>query len=152
MATDDTSKKKGLLGAIWETMAGGQACCAPGETCCGPANLVETNQDNAVKSLKVYDPAMCCSSGVCGPDVDEALVRFAADLKWIESQGVAVERFNLAQSPKAFVENPLIRSWLTGKGKAALPLVMVDGKVVTSGVYPTRDELAGFLGLKSEVE
>lgn len=100
-----------------------------------------------MKNLKVYDPPMCCSTGVCGPDVDPALVRFAADLKWFESQGVVVERYNLAQSPKAFAENGLVRSWLTDKGEDALPLVMVEGKVVASGTYPARDELAGFLGL-----
>ncbi len=41
--------------------------------------------------LEVYDPAMCCSTGVCGPEVDPALVTFAADLKWVEAQGIAVQ-------------------------------------------------------------
>ena len=90
---------------------------------------------------------MCCSTGVCGPEVDPALVRFAADLKWLESQGVAVERFSLTQSPKAFAEDDLVRSLLTDKGEEVLPLLVVEGKVVASGSYPTRDELAGMLGL-----
>jgi AhpD family alkylhydroperoxidase len=101
-----------------------------------------------MKTLKVYDPPMCCSTGVCGPEVDPALVRFAADLKWLESQGVAVERFNLAQSPMAFVENETVRSCLEDKGESALPLIVVEGQVAASGMYPARDELAGFLGLK----
>jgi AhpD family alkylhydroperoxidase len=100
-----------------------------------------------MKILKIYDPPMCCSTGVCGPEVDPALVRFAADLKWLESQGVAVERFNLAQSPKAFAEDDLVRSCLTDKGDEALPLVVIADTVVASGTYPTREELAGFLGL-----
>ena len=99
------------------------------------------------KTLKVFDPPMCCSTGVCGSEVDPALVHFAADLKWLESQGVAVERFNLAQSPKAFAEDDLVRSLLTDKGEEALPLVVVDGKVVASGTYTARAQLADFLGL-----
>ena len=49
--------------------------------------------------LEVFDPPMCCSSGVCGPKVDPVLPRFAADLEWMKSQGVAVSRYNLAQLP-----------------------------------------------------
>lgn len=103
-----------------------------------------------IKTLKVYDPPMCCSTGVCGPSVDPVLVHFAADLKWLESQGVAVERFNLAQSPMAFAEDELVRSWITDKGEAALPLVVFEGKVVASGTYPIRSELAELFGLNGE--
>ena len=92
---------------------------------------------------------MCCSTGVCGPEVDPKLVRFAADLKWLAEQGVTVERFNLAQTPIAFAENEVVRTALTDKGEAALPLVLVEGKVAVSGSYPTREELAGWLGLKA---
>ena len=143
---NNTGNKKRLLGAIWKTVTGAENRCVPGSACCGPANPKESNRENIMKTLKVFDPPMCCSTGVCGPDVDPALVRFAADLKWLESQGVAVERFNLAQSPMAFAEDDLVRSWLTDKGEVALPLVIVEGKVVASGSYPMRDELAGILG------
>ena len=93
---------------------------------------------------------MCCSTGVCGPDVDPKLVRFAADLKWLAEQGVPVERFNLAQTPNAFAETEIVRAALTEKGEAALPLVVVDGKVAVSGSYPTRAELGGWVGLDGE--
>ena len=112
-----------------------------------PARFQSGRKESKMKTLKVYDPAMCCPTGVCGPEVDPALVRFAADLKWIEGQGVTVERYNLAQSPKAFAENDLVRSWLTEKGAEALPLLVVEGKVVASGVYPVREELADILSL-----
>ncbi len=100
-----------------------------------------------MKRLEIYDPAMCCSTGVCGPAVDPALVRFAADVKWLEEQGVEVRRYNLSQSPAAFVENETVKDALTEKGEAALPLLLVDGRVVASGHYPERSELAGALGL-----
>jgi len=93
---NDSGKKKRLLGTIWDTVTGAENSCAPGSACCSPASPTESNRGNAIKTLKIYDPPMCCSTGVCGPEVDPALVRFAADLKWLESQGVVVERFNLA--------------------------------------------------------
>jgi AhpD family alkylhydroperoxidase len=102
-----------------------------------------------MKTLQVYDPAMCCSTGVCGPQVDPVLVRFAGDLKWLQEQGVAVQRFSLAQNPAAYVENDLVKAALTEKGEAALPLVLVDGETVASGQYPEREQLAGWCGVAS---
>ncbi|MHB9006071.1 MAG: arsenite efflux transporter metallochaperone ArsD [Limisphaerales bacterium] len=97
--------------------------------------------------LQVFDPAMCCSTGVCGPGVDPSLARFAADLKWLENQGVTVNRYNLAQTPVAFVENEVVRAALTERGETALPLLIRDGRVLGSGHYPDRDQLAAWLGL-----
>ncbi len=101
-------------------------------------------------SLAVYDPPMCCSTGVCGPDIDPKLVQFAADLGWLAEKGVKIDRFNLAQSPLAFAENDLVRAALTEKGEAALPLVIIDGKVAASGAYPSRAALAARTGLARE--
>lgn len=92
---------------------------------------------------------MCCSTGICGPNVNPELVRFAADLKWLEGQGVKVKRFNLTQSPKAFVENSVVTTHLATKGEAALPLVLVDDRVVASGTYPHREEMIKLVGLNN---
>ena len=46
-----------------------------------------------MKTLTVFDPAMCCSTGVCGSDVDQVLVDFSADVQWLKERGVQVERF-----------------------------------------------------------
>ena len=90
---------------------------------------------------------MCCSTGVCGPNVDTKLVQFAAALDWLKSQGVVVQRHNLSQNPAAFVENELVRATLTEKSEAALPVMLVNGKVTATGRYPERYELAVLLGL-----
>ena len=99
--------------------------------------------------LEVFDPAMCCSTGVCGPGVDPKLVQFAADLKWLQDQGVEVRRANLAQNPAAFVENATVQAALAEKSEGALPLLLVDGRIVSSGRYAERNELAGWLGVAS---
>jgi AhpD family alkylhydroperoxidase len=104
-----------------------------------------------MKTIEVFDPAMCCSTGVCGPSVDPALVRFAADLDWLASQGATVERFNLAQQPGAFAERPLVTETLRVKGEQCLPLVLADGQVVCEGVYPSRAVLAGIAGIERPV-
>ncbi|MBI1361530.1 MAG: arsenite efflux transporter metallochaperone ArsD [Alphaproteobacteria bacterium] len=101
------------------------------------------------QTIQVFDPAMCCSTGVCGPDVDTKLVQFAADLDWLKTQGVVVQRHNLSQNPAAFVENEPVKAALTEKGEAALPVLLVNGKVAMTGRYPERKELASLVKVKA---
>lgn len=98
-------------------------------------------------NVRVFDPAMCCSTGICGPSVDPQLVRFAADLDWLKSHGTSVERFNLAQQPAAFAQSAVVKEALQAKGDQALPLVMVDGQVKSTGTYPSREQLADWAGV-----
>lgn len=103
-----------------------------------------------MKKLSIYDPSLCCSTGVCGVDVDQALVDTSANVDWLKSQGADVERFNLSHQPMAFVENATVKALLEEIGENALPVIMLDGDVVAQGRYPARDELAGWLGLESD--
>ncbi len=91
--------------------------------------------------FQIYDKPMCCSTGVCGPDVDPTLPQFAADLDWLKQQGFQVERFNLAQQPTAFIENQQIHQLLSTEGTDSLPVVMVDNEIVSRKLYPSRDML-----------
>lgn len=99
-----------------------------------------------MKTLEVFDPAMCCSTGVCGVEVDPVLVACTADLQWLAAQGVTVRRYNLAQEPQAFTANPTVVRELE-VGLDRLPLTLLDGRVIASGVYLTRAQLARVLGL-----
>lgn len=100
-----------------------------------------------MRTLTVFDPPMCCSSGVCGPDVDPKLAQFAGNLDWLREQGIKVERINLAQEPGRFVENPAIKAILDETGGDDLPVIVVGDAVVAKGRYPSRDELASIVGL-----
>lgn len=102
--------------------------------------------------LTVYDPALCCSTGVCGPEVDPALVRFAADLEWLRARAVDVRRFNLAQEPAAFARSALVRRKLQEEGTGCLPLLVVGTQVVSSGRYPSRSELAAWSEIDAGME
>lgn len=97
-------------------------------------------------TLRVFDPAMCCSTGICGTSVDPELVRFAADVDWLQKQGVVVERFNLSQQPAAFAETPVVKEALA-RGTGVLPLVLVDGRIAVEGAYPSRETLAALAGV-----
>lgn len=89
-----------------------------------------------MKKIKVYDPPMCCSSGVCGASVDEKLVEFSGVLRTLAASGVVVERFNMSQEPRAFVENAEVMKTLEAKGQKALPLIFVDDELRWSGAIP----------------
>ena len=93
-------------------------------------------------ALRIYEPAMCCSTGLCGPDPDEALVQFSADIRSLSSDGVVVQRFNLSQSPDAFVKERSVHQAIIREGMDVLPLVVREGNVVSKGRYPSRSELA----------
>jgi AhpD family alkylhydroperoxidase len=94
--------------------------------------------------IRVFDPPMCCSTGVCGPSVDPELVRFAADLDWLKAQGVEIERFNLSQQPFDFTGDPEVNAALQAGGVDVLPIVKVGGRIQSQGCYPTREQLAAW--------
>lgn len=103
-----------------------------------------------MKTIQVFDPALCCSTGICGADVDQALVTFSADVEWATQQGAVVERFNLAQQPLVFAENDRVRGFVERSGAAALPLILVDGDIALAGRYPSRAELARWAGIAQQ--
>ena len=98
-------------------------------------------------SIQVFDPALCCSTGVCGVDVDQQLVGFSADVDWAKQNGAQIERFNLAQQPMVFAETPVVKAFLERSGTEALPLILVDGEVALAGRYPNRTELSRWAGI-----
>jgi len=102
---------------------------------------------NTMTTVQIFDPPMCCSTGVCGPTVDPKLARFAADLHWLANQGVRVDRFNLSQQPQAFAANPVVKAALEAQGSDCLPLVLVNGQIASRATYLVRDELARVAGV-----
>jgi len=99
-----------------------------------------------MKTIQIYDRPMCCSTGICGPTVDPVLPRFAADLDKLKNAGHPVERYNLSQQPQAFIDNREIHSLISTKGTDVLPVVLVDGHVVSRGIYPSLELLQMWAG------
>ena len=100
-----------------------------------------------MSTIQIFDPALCCISCVCGIDVDQSLVKASADADGARQNGAQIERFNLAQQPLAFAENPLVKGFLQRSGQEALPLTLVAGEVALAGRYPSRSDLACWAGI-----
>lgn len=102
-----------------------------------------------MRTIRVFEPALCCNTGVCGPDVDQSLVDFTADLNFLKSLGVDIERHNLANDPVAFATDEAVRGYLQLVGSSGLPLTRVDGVTVATGTYPSRNELLSYAGVEA---
>lgn len=98
-----------------------------------------------MKKMIIFDPAMCCSTGVCGPGVDPKLLRVATVLNNLKSKGIIVERYNLTSAPQAFVDNEVVNKLLNSHGVDILPVIIVDDEVVKTKAYPTNEEFCKFL-------
>jgi len=92
------------------------------------------------KKIVIYDQPMCCPSGVCGPDPDQTLIEFQDILKKVGKMGVTVDRYIITQEPEKFKENAAVIEMIQKHQLKALPITVIDGKIVKSGSYPTLKE------------
>jgi hypothetical protein len=97
------------------------------------------------KKIIIYESAMCCSSGVCGPSPDQSLLDLQNALEEIKKKGAEVERYSITQSPRKFRDNPEVIRLIQRRQLKALPITTFNGKVVRSGNYPTLEELKRLL-------
>lgn len=98
--------------------------------------------------VEVFDPTLCCPTGVCGPSVDPELTRMATAVFLLEKKGFDIKRYNLATDPAKFVENKKVNQLLHEKGPSSLPITLVDGEVVKVGGYPSNELLAEWFGIE----
>jgi len=98
-----------------------------------------------MKSMQIFEPAMCCDTGLCGVGVDPELLRISTVLNSINKNGVVVERFNLSNAPQVFVTNKIVNTFIKAKGVDELPLTVLDGEIIITGRYPTNDEFIELL-------
>ncbi len=105
-----------------------------------------------MKKITIYDPAMCCSTGVCGTDIDPKLVEFANALNVLKVNSIVVERYNLAQEPAAFVENAEVQTYLQTEGADKLPLIFIDDTEKFKGKYPSTEELLALANIENPLK
>lgn len=101
-------------------------------------------------SIRVYDPAQCCSTGVCGPDADDAIAQFSGALEKARKSGVTIDRFTLGHQPGEYVKNATVKSLLDSEGVDCLPIVFVGDDVLSKGDYPSRTELLASVGIEDD--
>lgn len=103
-----------------------------------------------MNKVEIFDPAMCCSTGVCGPSVDPELTRVASAVYSLERKGFSIKRYQLTSNPDKFAENDEITRVLQEKGPDALPVVLLNDQVEKVGSYPTNEEFAQWFEVKPE--
>lgn len=103
-----------------------------------------------MRKMIIFDPAMCCSTGVCGPSVNPELLRISTILNNLKNKGIIVERHNLTNNPQVFIDNKEINNIIMTKGVNALPIVVLDGEIMKTGAYPSNEEFCTWLGIPSE--
>ena len=103
-----------------------------------------------MKKMYIYEGAMGCSTGVCGPSPDEELMRVSTLVDKLTKSGASIERYNLTNNTKEFVENKTVNKLLDEKGEDVLPVVIVDDEVVMTGKYPSNEEFYEMLFLSDD--
>lgn len=105
------------------------------------------NGENEMKEMQIFEPAMCCPTGLCGVSVDPELLRISTVLNNLKNKGVMIKRFNLSTEPQEFVSNQTVNAFVNEKGVEGLPIVTLEGEIVITGRYPSNDEFVQLLNV-----
>jgi len=100
-----------------------------------------------MKKIEIFDPAMCCPTGLCGPNINPDLMRIAAIVELLKRKGINIIRHNLRDEPQAYVSNSVVNKYLQDNGADGLPVTLVDSEVVVTKVYPTNKQLSEWTGV-----
>jgi len=101
------------------------------------------------KIIKIYDPAMCCPTGVCGTSVDTKLVQIANFLNNLDKNLFEVNRYSLSSNPEQYILNKQVQEILNTKGVDELPLIFLNEELIFSKNYPQINELSLKLGINA---
>lgn len=105
-----------------------------------------------MKKIEIFDPAMCCSTGVCGPAIDTELLRVATVINTLKEKGIIIKRHGLSSEPQDFMANRAISDLLQKEGADVLPVTLVDGQIAKMKEYPTNEELSSWLGIELQIK
>lgn len=104
-----------------------------------------------MKKMFIYEPAMCCSTGLCGVSVDPELLRISTTLNNLKRNGIIVERYNLSNAPQEFINNKDVNEFININGVDELPVIVVDNVIVMSGRYPSNEEFVKLLEIPADI-
>ena len=103
-----------------------------------------------MKTMQIYEPAMCCPTGLCGVNVDPELIRISANINNLRAHKINVMRYNLNSAPQAFVKSAVVSAEIKANGMSNLPLIVVDDEIVIKKRYPTDKEFCELLNVPCE--
>lgn len=100
-----------------------------------------------MKTLQIFEPAMCCDTGLCGPSLDPELFRISTVINTLKKRGIIIQRYNLSQSPQEFVHNQTVNKFIMHSGIEELPLTLLNGEIIKTKTYPSNQEICHWLNL-----
>lgn len=110
--------------------------------CCD--EVLTTKKYNSML-LEIFEPALCCDSGVCGPAPDKSMFDLQHTLNVVKEAGCEVKRYAINKAPAVFVQNKVVSEFIRKKGVDKLPLVLLDGEVILTGKYPGFKDLEQYI-------
>lgn len=102
-----------------------------------PASIAPTNGAR----VEIFDPPMCCPTGVCGPTIDPALLDVNEMVLTLQGEGIPVARYQMASHAQQFINNREVFRFVREKQLTALPITVVNGRMIKVGAYPTLTEV-----------
>ena len=96
-------------------------------------------------TVELFDPPMCCPTGLCGPTLDQTLLDVNEMVLALQAEGVRVERYQMTSHPNAFLGNAEVMSLVRERQMEALPITVVRGRVLKFGAYPALAEVQAAL-------
>ncbi len=116
----------------------------------GTISFVETFTDTAPSAsgspiVQIFDPPMCCSTGLCGPTLDQTLLDVSDMILSLQTRGVSVERYQMTSHPSMFIQTPAVMALVRERAMEALPITLVHGQTIKVGAYPTLAEVQAAL-------
>lgn len=108
-----------------------------------PLTLFTTipGQAASAADVELFDPPLCCPTGLCGPTLDQTLLDVSEMVMALQREHRRVERYQMTSHPNAFLSNVAVMKLVREKQMEALPITVVHGKVVKVGAYPNADEI-----------
>lgn len=113
---------------------------------------MQTTEDVKTTKIEIFDPPMCCPTGLCGPNIDPALLDVNEAILKLQKEydgQLTIERYLLSQQGPKFMQNKDIMELLKKNGVEILPITIANGKVVKEKAYPTYEEMKSYAEAKS---
>ena len=104
-----------------------------------------------MKEIQIYEPAMCCSTGLCGVSINQELLRVSTIINTLSNKGFKIVRYNLSANPEAFLQNTKVNKYLNDNGAEILPITLLSGEIIKTKNYPTNIEFEAMLGVKLDI-
>lgn len=104
--------------------------------------------DSNGATVEIFDPPMCCPTGLCGPTVDETLLNVSEMILSLQAKGIRVQRYQMTSQPQAFLNNADVYRLVREQQLTALPITAVNGRVIRVGAYPTLAEVLAALAVQ----